>query len=221
MNNSPLLILNYDISEIIGFYLETIQKHKSVIREFHKNINILQNHFNITVNNKNLIDFNKEIYYNENQLTMKELLCYRKNGYVWTGVRHNEIIPKTITLSPFKRSYNIFLNKNYRRSRYVCSCFTYECDNCNLKVDDYLDNRDRVCNKNGKLLVALYFKNTNISFIYDYKKLLSEIKSKYISKFIMNFKAKMCDNTTDTTHNAYNFLIDDYYNPNYNTYIEE
>ena len=205
MNNSPLLILNNDISEIIGFYLETIQKHKSVIREFNKNINILQNHFNITVNKKHLIDFNKEIYYDKNQLTMKELLCYRKTGYFWNGKRHIEKIPTTIKLSPFKRSYNKFLNKNYRRSRYVCSCFTYECDNCNLKVDDYLENRNRLCNKKGILLVALYFKNTNTSFIYDYKKLLSEVNSKYISKSILNFKEKMCDNTT--------------HNPNYNIYI--
>lgn len=229
MNNSPLLILDYDTSELIGFYLEIIkkykrdivQKYKRVVQEFHKNINILQYHFNITVNNQNLINFNKEIYYNENELTMKELLCYRKTGYVWNGMRHSEIIPMTTTLSPFKRSYNKFLNKNYRRARYVCSCFTYECNSCYLKVDDYLQNRYRVCNKNGRLLVALYFKNTRASFIYDYKKLLSEIKNKQISKLIKNFEEKMRDNTTYTTHNAYNFLIDDYYNPNMDIYIEE
>ena len=191
MNNSPLLILNYDISELIGFYLETIQKHKSVIKEFNKNINILQNHFNITVSKKHLIDFNKAIYYDKNELNMKELLYHRKNGYVWNGKRHSEKIPKTIRLSPFKRSYNIFLNKNYRRSRYVCSCFTYKCDNYNLKVDDYLKNRDRLCNKNGNLLVALYFKNTNTSFIYDYKNTLCEIKTKHISKAIKNIERKM------------------------------
>ena len=162
MNNSPLLILDYDTSELIGFYLEIIkkykrdivQKYKRVVQEFHKNINILQYHFNITVNNQNLINFNKEIYYNENELTMKELLCYRKTGYVWNGMRHSEIIPMTIPLTPFKRSYNKSLNKQ-------------------------------------------------------------------ISKLIKNFEEKMRDNTTYTTHNAYNFLIDDYYNPNMDIYIEE
>lgn len=179
MNNSPLLFLNYDISELIGFYLETIQKKKEVLCEFNENINILQNYNNI----KYLINFNKELYYDKNELVIKELLCNHKAGYIWNGKRCNEKIHKSLKLRSFKRT----LNTIYIRSRYICTCFRDNCNNCDLKIDDYLNNRDITCENNGKILVALYFKD-KIPFFYNYENLLSEIKNKIITKKIIILK---------------------------------
>ena len=205
MNNSPLLFLNYDISELIGFYLETIQKKKAVVCEFKETIDILQNYYNI----RYLINFNKELYYERNNLFLEELLHKHKTGYIWNGKRCNEKIHKSLKLRSFKRT----LNTIYIRSRYICTCFRDNCDNCDLRIDDYLNNRDITCENKGKILVALYFKNT-MPFIYDYKTALCEIKYKIISKELINFKKKVYDNKkynkTYNIDNAYNLLIDEY-----------
>ena len=114
MDNSPLLYLCPDISNIIGEYLKTYKNNQKIKREFNSILRrSLIKYFNIRC---------KEIPYGDYVNKHNDFLYSIPNqGWVWTGKRYDEST----------RNFNKILQRPYvgQSSACLCAgkCYRYRC----------------------------------------------------------------------------------------------
>ena len=147
MNDSPLLLLNGDISSVIGEYLRTIKQRKKTNREFKRKFKrCILKEFNIQLNQWKPVDIQ---YIPEESLYRGPRISGRGPWWVWEGKRQDSST----------QSFKIYNKKD--GTGHFCSCMRY----CRSPRCPF-----------GCMRWKARMYPPNPKYYYNYKSLLNEIK---------------------------------------------
>ena len=165
--------LNNDILSIIEEYLV----YCNIIINYKKNI------FNNVINELSKHLLSLDMYFNKLQLNKCIFNKSNKYNYYWLGKRNTERIFNLKILNYFNNDNKIHILNPFKYSKYICSCFKKNCTNSNISLEEYLYNKNRRCNQNGKILLCLLM-NNNTKNYYNPSHILNEIKFNKYSKLL-------------------------------------
>ena len=165
--------LNNDILNIIEEYLV----YCNIIMNYKKN------KFNNVINELSKHLLSLDMYFNKLQLHKCIFNKSNKYNYYWLGKRNTENIFSLKILNYFNNDNNIHILNPFKYSKYICSCFKRNCSNSNISLDEYLHNKKKICDKNGKILLCLLMNNKRKNY-YNTSHILNEIKFNKYSKLL-------------------------------------
>ena len=165
--------LNNDICDIIEQYL----LYYKVIIYYKKN------HFNNVIDELSKHLLSLDMYFNKLQLHKCILNKNNKFTYHWLGKRNTEKMFNLKILNYFNNDNNINILNPFKYSKYICSCFKKNCSNSNISLEEYLYNKKKICDKNGKILLCLLMNNKRKNY-YNTSHILNEIKYNKYSKLL-------------------------------------